>query len=392
MTHEKEKYERIKELKNSEHSMKFNSLEDFYAFVVGVLSKRKDIRIREYPMGITLAKIIVILSQLCEVKISESRVIVTIHKYGPEPFGNKEISSGRLFHNKRSDDIFRVSGHVANTNNGMRIDIIDNSKLRDVLKKDGYISHETYVDEVISAILDFKGDDNKIDLAYNVCFEREEYNFSHNILEMEAFSNVVTNSIWRNFLRARAKGIIPKKSELENYKVYAIIERIKNSEDNLIEINNIYNSAEVKEDLKYGSKNNLVVYFAIYFLNLMGVKTGTSKKNIENLCCLLSTYYINYKEEYLSLKEEKNKSEIMAKIKGIERAVGLGVESLEKQGAIEEDDKNIHNYVVLGYKIRVNINGNTKDKILPPLPELTDLKREISSINKYLKNEGFIGS
>lgn len=38
MTHEKEKYERIKELKKREYSMKFNSLEDFYAFVAGVLS------------------------------------------------------------------------------------------------------------------------------------------------------------------------------------------------------------------------------------------------------------------------------------------------------------------------------------------------------------------
>jgi len=387
-----EKYKRIKELMKRDYLMEFGSIEEFYAFVVWILYDKYKVK---QKASIIIAKTIDVLYHLCNVKTGEHPNIPTIHKFGPECVGNYEICKGRKYEDIENSklNMFKILGNVANIDNGGIIDFESISdegrdRLRETVSR--YKKYESHVSDIVSKIIDFGDNEDRINLAYNLCLGRDEYDPSRRILGMEAFSEIVINSICRNFSRARAKGVIPKKSDLDSYKALAIIERIKNSGDTPIEIKDIYNSAEVKEDLKYGSKNNIVKYLAIYFLNLMGFKTGTSKNKIENLCCLLSPYYIDYKDKCSSLEEGKNKSEIMTKIQEIERVVKLGVENLEKQGVIKEDDKNIHNYLVLGPKIRVNINGNTKDKILPHQSELTNLRREIRSISKYLKDEKFI--
>ncbi len=368
-----------KEIENKE--INFETLEDFYVFTLEVL--KSFTRIDKSGSATTLAKTIVILSQIFNVSIERYKkyknpifpsVIPTIHFYGTEVFGNKEITQGK------DDGIFCVMNSIGKENTIMTK---NGDKLNEIVKK--YKSYQQDFSRIVLKILSF-GDHNEIiNLSYNVLFDRKEYNPSHNIFENEASNEVVTASIIRNILRANSEKnkLIPRRSHYPPATDKEYI--IKETKNKTIEVTEIYIDAGVEEDLKKGVRNNLIVCIGICILNKMGIRTGKTKKGIENLLCALSPYYIKY-----VVKETNNKAE-EEDVKIIKSSIEKCINSLENQGVIKKDDRDCYcDYFVRGDKIRVKIDDNIKEYQLPGFREVGEMREKIKYNLEYIEREGFL--
>ncbi len=230
-----------------------------------------------------MAKSVIIASKTFNIETpSTSPILPTIHLYGPELIGDKEILSCNSSLKRAGGDMIdsvQPYKHVIPTDNRAIVRI-----------REKYDSYLDPLDGMFEYILGSSRD--MIDLTYDVVFERPYFTGSHNIMTPEeATKDIVWNTLCRNMLRV--KRTLTRRGK-RNFEI----------PDNTVNFS-ISNHGGNIECLKDGTKNDMVIFQGIYLMNAMGLPTGNSKDGPgEYLYRLLSCRYFKDFEKYYKKKKE----------------------------------------------------------------------------------------
>ncbi len=276
------KYNKIKDYERRYKGRRFqvSNLDELYVLIWSCL--QSSFRNSDIPKTI-LAKSVIIASNVFNIETpSTSPILPTIHLYGPELIGDKEILS-------YSSSLKRAGGDMIDSVQPYKHVIpTDNRAIARIQKK--YDSYLDPLEGILGHILGSLSD--MIDLTYDVVFERPYFTGSHNIMTPEeATKDIVWNTLCRNMLRVKRTLTMRGKRNFD-------------LPDNTVNFS-ISNHGGNIECLKDGTKNDMVIFQGIYLMNAMGMPTGNSKDGPgEYLYRLLSCRYFKDFEEYYKKKKE----------------------------------------------------------------------------------------
>ncbi|GBE54802.1 hypothetical protein BMS3Bbin15_00963 [archaeon BMS3Bbin15] len=276
------RYVKIKDYEKRYKGRRFqvSDLDELYALIWSCL--QSSFRNFDIPNTI-MAKSVIIASKTFNIETpSTSPILPTIHLYGPELIGDKEILLYSPYLKRAGGDMIgsvQPDKHVIPTDNRAI------ARIRE--KYDSYLNPlEGILEHILGSLSDM------IDLTYDVVFERPYFTGSHNIMTPEeAMKNIVWNTLCRNMLRV--KRTLTRRGK-RNFEI----------PDNTVNFS-ISNHGGNIECLKDGTKNDMVIFQGIYLMNAMGLPTGNSKDGPgEYLYRLLSCRYFKDFGGYYKEKKE----------------------------------------------------------------------------------------
>jgi len=251
-------YARIMEIRKKEIPIQIETSFDIPHLV---LANRRNTK----TIGAThLSKLSIMVAEAFKITSAQHPVIPTIYMYGPQLVGDTQtVNNSILGQNWRTDDD----------------DVLDSGKIsissegRDRFAQD--IPELNYIAEISLPLEDM------IRMSYDLLFDRDPPTGSIRVEGFEAFSEPISNTLCRNFVKAERSGLIRKSTVFGtiNPKGTVVISECSNKLDGCEWPN--------RDCLKIGPSNNLLTYHAIYFLNQRGFKA-----NLESIASLLASHYL----------------------------------------------------------------------------------------------------
>lgn len=329
--------------------------------------------------ALRLSKIGVIVNEVASVEC-QPQPLSTIYLFGPDLLGEKEavLRSGFFLHFPQDWD--NVNGHGWSSER-LGLNAAKISELASRFDFHGWLQEAAErVDQLATKEI--------IRLTYDFVYHRSEPNGSMRAVGLEAFSKVAINTISRNFMRAKANGLMR--------------DGLRCTAEGIVTIhkteNDLNEGGFSNEDcFKIGPSNNLLMYLAIHFLNVFGWRA-----NIRTLSYLLACRYLRSKTK---LKEKKKllkqsispktraaiEEQILfeqAKTNRLEKLafkfVKRSVDSLIEQNAVAH----IGNaYLVLGNKVQSSFGKITVDPYQYSNLYLSTLQ-DVREIHQLTKQKG----
>lgn len=263
----KNTYTRIMEIREKEIPVRIETSFDIPHLILAN-------RMNTNAIGATrLSKLGIMVAKAFQITSVQYPVIPTIYLYGPQLIGEKQAVKNSQYRTMLGQDWVTDKDDALNSG---KISI--NPEGRDRFTRD--IPELKYIAEISLPLEDM------IRMAYDILFVRDHPTGSIRVEGFEAFSEPITNTLCRNFIKAKKLGLIRDSAKYGgiNPKGTVAISECSNKLDGCEWPN--------RDCLKIGPSNNLLTYHAIYFLNRLGFKA-----NPNSIALLLASHYLYEKSK-----------------------------------------------------------------------------------------------